>query len=545
MARATERKSRDGGLNDPMIPENAGLRAELEARLRFETLVAELSSKFINIPSSELDREIEDAQRRVCECLGLDLSALWQSSVETPQFLTLTHLYRPLGGPPLPEPMDGSEYFPWCQQQLAAGKLVVVSSLEDLPPEADRDKETWRHFGIKTSLTIPLSTGGGPTTGALSFNTTAEERTWPEAIVRRLQLVAQIFTNALARRRSEVSLRESEERLDLAADSAGVGLWGLGLASGIFWLTQRARELYGFDPDEVVTLDRFLSAVHPEDRDLIRETVQKVAHSENKFRVDYRIVRRDGSVGWVSSRGRARYHASGKPDRLMGVSLDITERKQAEEAARELSGRLIHAHEEERTRLARELHDDVTQRLARLAIDAGRAEFLVSAPTVSDTMRELREGLVRLSADVHALSYRLHPSLLEDLGMAEALKTECERVSRQESFSVTTKLGEVPESIPHDVALCLFRVAQEAVRNVARHAHARTVEVTVREIDGGLQLAVRDDGAGFDPALYCARRTLGLTSMRERVHLLHGELDIESAPGRGTTVVAWVPLKEA
>jgi len=186
----------------------------------------------------------------------------------------------------------------------------------------------------------------------------------------------------------------------------------------------------------------------------------------------------------------------------------------------------------------------VTQRLARLAIDAGRVERLVPASAVGHTMREVREGLVRVSEDIHALSYRLHPSVLDDLGLAEALKAECERFTRQESVPVEVKLREIPESIPHDVALCLYRVAQEALRNVARHANARTVEVSVRALDGGLQLAVRDDGAGFDAALHHNRRTLGLTSMRERVHLLEGELDIESAPGQGTTVLAWVPLKK-
>jgi signal transduction histidine kinase len=228
----------------------------------------------------------------------------------------------------------------------------------------------------------------------------------------------------------------------------------------------------------------------------------------------------------------------------MGVSLDITERKQAEETARELSGRLINAYEEERARLARELHDDVTQRLARLAIDAGRVERLIPASPLGQTMREIREGLARLSEDVHALSYRLHPSVLEDLGLVEALKAECERFARQQSLPVEVKLREVPESVPRDAALCLFRVAQEALRNAARHANARAVEVSARVHDGGLQVAVRDDGTGFDPALQRDRRTLGLTSMRERVHLLEGELDIESAPGQGTTVMAWVPLKK-
>ena len=166
---------------------------ELEDRLRFETLLTDISARFVNLPADQIDGEIVDAQRRVCECLGLELSALWQSSVETPDFVTLTHLYRPLGGPPLPERMDAKEYFPWCLQQVTAGKVIAVST-EEAPAEAARDQEVWRHYGIKSILTFPLSAGGEPLIGALGFNTVREERTWPEALVNRLQLVAQIFS---------------------------------------------------------------------------------------------------------------------------------------------------------------------------------------------------------------------------------------------------------------------------------------------------------------------------------------------------------------
>jgi len=139
-----------------MTPDDAHLHSELEERLGFETLLADLSLKFIDLPPSHVDREIAEAQRCVCEFLGLDLSALWQAAAETPGMLTLTSLYRALAGPPLAERMDAREYFPWCQQQLLAGKVVAVSSLEQLPAEAARDGETWRHYGIKTSLTVPL-----------------------------------------------------------------------------------------------------------------------------------------------------------------------------------------------------------------------------------------------------------------------------------------------------------------------------------------------------------------------------------------------------
>ena len=145
---------------------------------------------------------------------------------------------------------------------------------------------------------------------------------------------------------------------------------------------------------------------------------------------------------------------------------------------------------------------------------------------------------------MHALSYRLHPSILEDLGLVEALKTECERFSRVESVPVDIKAREVPEALPHPVALCLFRVTQEALRNVGRHACASRVEVLVRRLDGGLQLSVKDDGDGFDPVRLRGRPSLGHASMRQRIFLLGGELHIESIPNEGTTVLAWVPLKE-
>ncbi len=187
--------------------EPPGIPEELEAGRRFDTLIADLSLKFINLPANEVDREIEDAQRRVCQCLGLDMCSLWQWSAESPGFLALTHLYRSLQGPPTPDPMDAQEYFPWCLQQLLVGKVISASSIEDLPAEATRDKETCRHFGIRSALTIPLSVGRGPLIGALSFNDMKKERFWPEALVKRLEIVAQIFANAIARKRSDETIR--------------------------------------------------------------------------------------------------------------------------------------------------------------------------------------------------------------------------------------------------------------------------------------------------------------------------------------------------
>lgn len=150
---------------------------------------------------------------------------------------------------------------------------------------------------------------------------------------------------------------------------------------------------------------------------------------------------------------------------------------------------------------------------------------------------------MRLSEDVHSLAYQLHPSVLQELGLAEALRAECERRLRQVGLDLSTKLDPLPAAVGKDAALCLFRVAQEALNNVARHAGARSASVTLRRMDDGVLLAVRDDGVGFEPEHPRERMQLGLVSMRERVRLVNGTLDIESTPGQGTTIVAWVPVQ--
>jgi signal transduction histidine kinase len=220
-------------------------------------------------------------------------------------------------------------------------------------------------------------------------------------------------------------------------------------------------------------------------------------------------------------------------------------RRRSEAAAHELSGRLIIAQEQERARLARELHDDLTQRLAVLAIEAGREDLKPTAVAGGSMMGRMRESLIRLSEDVHALAYRLHPSILEELGLREALKSECEHFARMSSLTVDVSADGIPERVPHEVALCLFRVAQECLRNIARHASATAARIRVWHSQGRLHLLVTDNGVGFDPAQQRARPSLGHASMRQRVALLGGKLTIDSEILKGTTISVWVPIKES
>jgi signal transduction histidine kinase len=166
-----------------------------------------------------------------------------------------------------------------------------------------------------------------------------------------------------------------------------------------------------------------------------------------------------------------------------------------------------------------------------------------SSPKSAKGAAGMRGELSRLSEDVHSLAYQLHPSTLDELGLTEALRIECERVTSPESVTVSLQAPEKRPRVSQEIALCLFRVAQEGLRNVVRHAHARAVALRLEATDGAAHLTIRDDGVGFDPAQGRARPGLGLESMRERVALVGGRIEIRSAPGRGTTIEVWAPLE--
>jgi signal transduction histidine kinase/ABC-type uncharacterized transport system substrate-binding protein len=228
---------------------------------------------------------------------------------------------------------------------------------------------------------------------------------------------------------------------------------------------------------------------------------------------------------------------------VFALFINLVKRRRAEKVARKLGRQLLNAEEAERARVARELHDDITQRLARLVIDTGGLDSEQNQATRGVITRGVREELVRLSEDVHSLAYKMHPALLQRLGLAKSLRAECERFSRQESISVDFKLEEISAQVPHDTALCLIRLTQEALSNVGRHAHSKTAEVSLRTAADGLELTVTDTGVGFN-AGNGSQPSLGFASMQERVRLLEGKLTIKSTPNQGTMVRAWVPFEK-
>jgi len=356
-------------------------------------------------------------------------------------------------------------------------------------------------------------------------------------------LIVGLLLNRLRLRRAHDRLRTSEEGMSLAAIAAKLRFWVWDIprdevrASASDW---SSGNWYSAQP---VHFDQFIDIVHSDDRTSLRKAVRGALEGDGQYETEYRVMSPDSTVRWIAARGRIEFDPNGKPMQLRAISIDITERRRAEDEARDLNGRLITAHEDERARLARALHDDVTQRLALLAIDAGHKEKGLGDTIAGQAMRSIRHDLVQLSEDVHALSYALHPAILEDLGLIEALKAECARFGAVEGIPTSFRATEGVDQPIWALSLCLYRVAQEALRNVARHSSATSIEVELRAVGGGFELVVRDNGVGFDPIRKQARPSLGLAGMRQRLSLVGGELLIDSAPGVGTSIVARAPLK--
>ena len=289
-------------------------------------MLADISGRFVNVSAAEVDREIADAQQRICDSLDIDLLAVWQLSDKAPVVLEATHFYSSQQGSQPPGLLKQVD-FPWFIKQLQAGRIVAVSSLEEMPAEAAHDREVCRQLGVKSNLSIPLTIGGGPLIGVLGLNTTRKERDWPDALVNQLKLIGQIFTNALARKRFELSLRESEERLSVAADSADVGLWVLDWRTRFFWASQKAREIFGYSADQLISMELFEGSVHPDDWHLVQGSIERALQAGQPLNVEYRLQLGDNQTRWIASRGRPDFTPTGEPERIMGVSMDITPRK--------------------------------------------------------------------------------------------------------------------------------------------------------------------------------------------------------------------------
>jgi len=348
-------------------------------------------------------------------------------------------------------------------------------------------------------------------------------------------------TDVTELRDAQEALRTSEERLRLALQAARIGTFEWNLRTGVNTWTPELESLYGLPPGGFGgTRTAFENLVHPEDRARIRELVDMALKSGPPTRGEWRVVFPDGSVHWIAGRWQVFMNESGEPSRMIGINTDITDQKLAEESLSGMTRKLVEAQEQERARIARELHDDINQRLAMLAIEL---EQLKENPSdIGSRLQELRQRTSEISNDVQALSHDLHSSQLEYLGVVAGMKSWCKEFARRQKMEIDCR-HDVRSTLQPEIGLCLFRVLQEALHNAVKHSGVNRIEVQLREQSGEIHLIVSDSGRGFDMEAIKQGRGLGLISMRERVRLVNGTIEIESKQLGGTTIHVRVPFE--
>jgi PAS domain S-box-containing protein len=348
------------------------------------------------------------------------------------------------------------------------------------------------------------------------------------------------------RKQAEQRLRESEERFRLVANTAPVKIWMSGTDKLCNYVNQRWLEFTG-RPLEDELGNGWADGVHPEDLKGCMDTYTQAFDRRESFQMEYRLRRHDGQYRWLSAIGVPRFNPDHSFAGYIGSCTDVTEHKLAEESLADMGRKLIEAHEEERTWIARELHDDVNQRMALLAVELDRwnQQLPPSAVELHDHIHHAIQRLSNIATDIQALSHRLHSSKLEYLGLVAAAKSFCRELSEQHQAEIDFRDMAMPRSVPKEISLCLFRVLQEALQNAMKYSGVRHIKVELRGTEGEIQLTVSDLGIGFDPQDAIHRRGLGLISMRERMQLVSGEISIKSQPGAGTTIHARVPFSSS
>jgi PAS domain S-box-containing protein len=342
------------------------------------------------------------------------------------------------------------------------------------------------------------------------------------------------------KKKAQNDLHESEERLRLAVQAGRMFAYSWDAATDVIERSGGSGEILGIEEKEAATGKAIWAMVHPKDKERLKATLKKLTIENPTLQITYRIVRPDGAIAWLERNSRAYFDERGSLKRIVGMVVNVTERKQAEDMTR----KLIEVQEQERARVGRELHDDINQRLSLLAVEvqAAKKNFSDSKET-RRLLTKVRKRISEVSSAVQSISHKLHSSQLEYLGLAATMRSFCRDFASRRTVEIDFKSDDVPKTVPYELSLCLFRVLQEALQNAAKHSEVRRFAVELGYATNQLHLIVSDRGIGFEVETTMNKGGgLGLISMRERVRLVNGTISIESKPMRGTTIRIWVPL---
>jgi PAS domain S-box-containing protein len=361
-------------------------------------------------------------------------------------------------------------------------------------------------------------------------------------IVQTLLIVGLLVQRRRARK-TEIRLRESEKRFRVMTDTTPSLVWMCDRNGQVTYLNDRLIKFIGRDPNAGLT-DIWTRYIHPDDLQNFLSGNSLAISKQKAFSREYRLRTQEGVYRWLLDVAAPRINEDGSFAGFIGSAVDISDQKLANEALETISGKLIEAQEEERSRIARELHDDICQRLALLSMELGQenVEFSESSGLVLARIREIRSHCIEIADDVQALSHKLHSSKLDYLGVEAAIRSFCRELAQQHNVVVDFTCENVPKPLPRDISLSLFRVTQEALHNAVKYSGGDRFTVNLLRIDHNIQLEIKDAGAGFQLRQSQQNGGLGLVSMKERIHLVKGTFTVESKVNHGTRILARVPF---
>jgi len=380
----TERKR----LEYAILAEHQKANDEMSRLLAFEMLLTDISASLLGASAQELEIEIPSALRRICEFLGIDSSAIMEPTLAAAPGIELIYIYRNVEAPPPPERLVAKEIFPWCERQVQAGEKIVIDAVRLLPPEASIDKSSFQYYGVQSSLIFPLVDRGASILGTLSFGRVKEERPWDEAMVKRLQLAARIFSYTLSRRRAEVSLQNSEARFRALSEALPVGVYML-QDSKLAYVNPALAKMYGYERAELIGSDPLILTA-PEDRNEAgEELIKRLSGEISENRYEFSGRKKDGEARYFELFSTAAV-LNDRPATI-GNLLDITEQKRADDKLQTAYADLKLTLEDTVQTIAKivEMRDPYTaghqQRVASLAVAIG--EELHLAPDVLEQLR--------------------------------------------------------------------------------------------------------------------------------------------------------------
>ena len=533
--------------HDFRLWENPSHRVELVSQLRAERRIRNVEVRFRNknggirvgLASAEL---IEVNGERCLLSLTTDITELKQAQEARFRLAAIVEssddavISKDLDGIVLSWNAGAQRIFGFTEAE-AVGQAIAIL----IPPERrDEENELQRRLRAGESIehyeTIRVTKDGKKINVSLRISPVRDS-------TGRIVGFSKIARDISDRKRAEQTLRESEERFRLVANKAPVLIWMSGADKLCTFFNQCWLDFTG-RPMEQELGNGWFSRVHPEDVEACLRTYSAAFDARVDFEIEFRLKRSDGKYRWLVDYGVPRFESDGSFCGYIGSCVDITDRKLSEDSLEDLSGRLLTAQEEERTRIARELHDDFSQRLALHGI--GLAQLLQRLPESETDERasvhELMKKTQEILADMHSLSHQLHSSKLEHVGLVPALNGLCEELTSKYKIGVEFSHRGISRGVPKDVALCLFRIAQEALGNVVKHSAANHAQVELTATNDEIRLRIFDAGVGFIQVPDNADVGIGLVSMRERLRLVRGRLSVHSAPMRGTEILAEVPL---